>query len=88
MGGFMSYCELDIIELGRIEELIRNNKEIKTIDIDAIYSSVECWSFFSFFEGTLSLYQKIYKYLSEMEYESMEDYDEDTIAHPDLRRVL
>ena len=88
LGCFRSYCELDLIEMRRIQEYIKNRNVIKQIDVDSIYSNLQGQSLFSFFEGKPILYERILKVLQEKGYENKEDYDEDEVEPPNLRRIV
>ena len=85
MGFYRTFSELDLIELKRIEDLLKQNKVIKRIDFDTIFSSFECQSLFSYFFGSISLYKKILETLLAKEFKDKEDYDEEDIASPQLR---
>ena len=53
LGCFRSYCELDLIEFRRIQDLLMNRKTIKKVDLMAIFSSLKRQSIFTIFEGKL-----------------------------------
>ena len=78
-----------MIELRRIhDDLLKKRKVLKKIDLESIFSNLYGQSFFSFFEGKTQLYDRIFTTLKDRGFQVKEDYDEEEIEPPNLRRIV
>lgn len=53
LGCYRNFCELDLIEFQRIQNLIKSRRTIKKIDSNSIYCVLNGQSIFSLFDGKL-----------------------------------
>lgn len=88
LGCFRSYCELDLIEFRRLQDLFKAKKSlIMAIDRKAIFSTIRGQSIFSIFDGKIRLYKVIYDCLARKNYVDKLDNDDELVENPHLRRV-
>ena len=60
MGSFRKYAEADLIELNRLNNVLKANKRLVNIDFQTAVSMFEGHSIFSIFHDEIKLHEEIF----------------------------
>ena len=88
MGMFGGYCEVDVNEIVRLQELFDRKKTPDLIDLDAVVANFDGHTIFSLFDNEERLTEQIHEQLRESEFEPEIQDDETEIQHHMLRRIF
>lgn len=87
MGIYRKHCEMDLMEVGQLNEVAKKGVRVKRIDTKTLWAQYEDRILLDVLDGNLRLMPAIRDQLEALDLSDLEDTDGSEMQHPDLRRL-